>query len=252
MPPPTPARLCAMSATVVEVRSGGAMRRGPVEPGESWAGAAHRLGVGLGGDPVPLDLSGEVKVFLIDFTRTVGLRPMTRGDLRDIARWRAAPHVEKWWHSDGSPDLETVTARYGRDIDGATPTTMWAIEVNGRSVGFLQEYRLSDYPEYAQLTPDPDAIGCDFAIGEPAWVGRGLGTRALGAWAAGVRDRFTDAQHCFAAPDHRNGASLRALAKAGFTPGTWFDEPEADGTTTTVVGCTLDLDRVLGPHAPTR
>jgi aminoglycoside 6'-N-acetyltransferase len=50
----------------------------------------------------------------------------------------------------------------------------------------------------------------------------------------------------FAAPDHRNRASLRILAKAGFQQGTWFDEPQRDGTTTTVIGCTLDVRRVIG------
>ena len=45
----------------------------------------------------------------------------------------------------------------------------------------------------------------------------------------------------FAAPDHRNTASLRCLAKAGFVEGIWFDEPQNDGSTATVVGCTLDV-----------
>ena len=56
-----------------------------------------------------------------------------------------------------------------------------------------------------------------------------------------ARHRFPDATSYFAAPDHRNAASLRMLAKAGFTEGLWFDEPQADGHTGTVVGCTLDV-----------
>ena len=47
-------------------------------------------------------------------------------------------------------------------------------------------------------------------------------------------------------PDHRNAASLRVLAKAGFSEGLWFDEPQDNGTVDTVVGCTLDVPRVLG------
>ena len=50
----------------------------------------------------------------------------------------------------------------------------------------------------------------------------------------------------FAAPDHANAASLRILDKVGFVRGTWFDEPQRDGTTATVVGCTLDVRSVLG------
>jgi hypothetical protein len=43
----------------------------------------------------------------------------------------------------------------------------------------------------------------------------------------------------------RAGVSLRVLDKAGFERGIWFDEPQADGGTATVVGCTLDVARVL-------
>jgi RimJ/RimL family protein N-acetyltransferase len=68
----------------------------------------------------------------------------------------------------------------------------------------------------------------------------------LWAWMLRARHRFPDAPSYFAAPDHRNEASLRVLDKAGFVRGTWFDEPQEDGSTETVVGCSLDVARVLG------
>jgi aminoglycoside 6'-N-acetyltransferase len=171
---------------------------------------------------------------------------MTRGDLADLTRWRQSEHVHRWWASDGEPTPELVSEKYAASIDGMTPTRMWVAEVNGRSVGFVQDYRIGDYPDYALLGPDPDAIGLDYAIGERAWTGRGLGVRLLWAWMLRARHRFPDSRAFFAAPDHRNAASLRILAKAGFTPGLWFDEPQDDGTVDTVVGCTLDVARVLG------
>ena len=85
--------------------------------------------------------------------------------------------------------------------------------------------RVGDYPDYAMLCPDPAAIGVDYAIGEPEWIGRGLGTRLVWAWMLRAKRRFPDATSYFAAPDHRNKASLRVLAKVGFTEGVWFDEP---------------------------
>ncbi len=95
------------------------------------------------------------------------------------------------------------------------------------------------------LSPDPDAIGVDYAIGDPAWVGKGLGVRILWAWMTKTRHRLPDATSYFAAPDHRNVTSLRMLDKVGFTRGLWFDAPHADGTVGTMVGCTLDVRRVL-------
>ena len=218
---------------------------GVVREGESWRAAALRTAGALSGIPVPVDLSGEVKRFVIDHDRVVTLRAMTRGDLPKVAQWRQQPHLLKWWAADGEPTRERVTEQYGADIDGTSPTRIWVAEVNGRSVAFVQDYRVGDYPDYALLAPDPDAIGLDYAIGEPEWVGRGLGAPILWAWMLKTRHRLPDARAYFAAPDHRNRASLRVLEKVGFIQGLWFDEPESDGSVSTVVGCCLDGARVL-------
>lgn len=224
---------------------------GVVRDGESWWQAAQRTTRSLSGVPTPVDLSGEVKMFAIDHDWSVTVRAMTRGDLTRLARWRQQPHVRRWWTDDDEPTLDRVTEQYADRIDGTTPTRMWVAEVNGRSVGFVQDYRIGDYPDYALVAPDPDAIGVDYAIGEPEWVGRGLGVRILWAWLLRARHRFPGAGSCFAAPDHRNEASLRVLEKSGFRRGLWFDEPRRDGGADTVVGCTLDLGCVLGPTRET-
>jgi aminoglycoside 6'-N-acetyltransferase len=230
----------------VVVHDRGRDLEGVVRPGESWAAAARRTIASFHGVPVPRDLSGPVKHFVVDHDTRVAIRAMTRGDLPAVTRWRQAEHVRRWWESLGEPTPELVEERYGPRIDGMTPTRMWVAEINGRSVGFVQDYRVGDYPEYAVLGPDPDAIGVDYAIGEPEWVGRGLGVQVLWAWMLRTHHRLPDATTYFAAPDHRNAASLRILAKAGFVEGVWFDEPDPRGGVETHVGCTLDVLRVLG------
>ena len=234
------------SSARIVVHDRGRELAGVVHAGESWAAAARRTCASMNVEPVPVDLSGDAKQFEVDHDRVVTVRAMTRGDLADVTRWRQSQHVQRWWASDGEATREAVEAKYGPPIDGRTPTRMWVVEVNGRSVGFLQDYRVGDYPDYALLGPDPDSIGVDYAIGDVAWLGRGLGVRMLWAWMVRARRRFPDATSFFAAPDHRNAASLRILDKAGFTQGLWFDEPQPDGTVDTVVGCSLDVRRVLG------
>lgn len=219
---------------------------GVTRPGESWAAAARRTAATWHGVVEPLDLSGEEKRFVIDPDHTVTVRPMTRGDLPCLARWRAAEHVRRWWQDDAEPTLEQVTERYGPRIDGLSATRMWVGEINGRSVGFVQDYRLADYPDYPCPAPGPDTVGLDYAIGDPAWTGRGFGPRLLWAWLLRARHRFPDVRHYVAAPDHRNEASLRMLDKTGFTRGLWFDEPTRAGGTVTGVACTLDVLTVLG------
>ncbi|MGH3445400.1 MAG: GNAT family N-acetyltransferase, partial [Nocardioidaceae bacterium] len=115
---------------------------------------------------------------------------------------------------------------------------------------FLQDYLIVDNPDYALLTARPDAVGFDYAIGDPGWVGRGIGTRMLWTFLRDVvRPHYPHAPAYFAAPDHRNQTSLRVLDKLGFVRGAWFDEPQRESSQSpvaTVVGCTLDVSRMFG------
>ena len=233
-------------ATHLTILDRGHELSGVVRPGESWRAAAHRTCASLHVEPTALDLSAEVKRFVIDHDRKVALRAMTRTDLKDVARWRSADHVRRWWPSAEDPTLDQVTERYGSRIDGTVPTRMWVVEVNGRSVGFCQDYRIHDHPELAALVPDAGAVGVDYVVGEPHLVGAGVGTALLWTWMVSARRRYRDVTTYFAAPDHRNAPSLRVLAKVGFVQGTWFDEPQPDGEVSTLVGCSLDVARVLG------
>ena len=222
---------------------------GAVREGEAWAAAARRTCASMHTEPEPLDLSGATKRFVVDHDTRIAVRVMTRADLDDVVAWRSSEAVRRWWSVGDLVDPERTASRYAERIDGLSATRMWVIEVNGRSVGFVQDYRIGDYPDYALLGPDPEAIGVDYAIGADHWRGRGLGPRVLWAWMLRAQKRFPEASAFFAAPDHRNAASLRVLAKAGFTEGLWFDEPQEDGSTRTVVGCSLDVRQVLGAAA---
>ena len=121
---------------------------------------------------------------------------------------------------------------------------MWVVEVGGDPVGFVQDYRIRDYPETAVLVPDPDAVGVDYLIGEVEWTGRGVGRRMLTSWFELAQGGYPDAETYFAAPDHRNRASRNLLLSVGFVEGAWFDEPQRDGTLLSLVGHSLEVRRL--------
>lgn len=232
--------------THVVVHHAGRKLAGVARAGEGWGAAAARIAATVPGEPVARDLSGAVKEFEVEPELGVALRAMDYFDLAEVTRWRQQEHVHQWWSSDGPATLEAVTDKYGPRIDGRSPTRMWVAEVHARPVGLVMDYRLAAYPEYAALTPDPDAVGVDYLVGDPDLQGRGVGTRMLWAWLQRMRRRFPDALACFSAPDHHNAGSLRLLDKLGFERGEAFSEPQEDGSVATVLGCRLDVRRVLG------
>lgn len=223
--------------------------RAQVCAGESWAAAADRL-LPDQGPALAVDLSGDPLRFRTDAEHRFSVRPMTVGDFGDVVRWVNEPHVARWWDEHRSP--EQVASYYGPSLRGEDPTRYWIWEVNGRSIGFVQDYRISDHPEYALLCSHPEAVGFDYVIGEPAFVGRGIGTSLLWVF---LRDivwpAYPGVREFFAAPDHRNAASLRVLAKLGLTQGIWFDEPNGAGRVDTVIGCSLDVAQVMGLNRST-
>jgi RimJ/RimL family protein N-acetyltransferase len=227
----------------------GAVLAGVVRAGESWYAGAARLLRAHGhtsGVPHPVDLSGAVKRFTCTPDPVVTYRALTRDDLPLLVTWQAEPHVARWWDGDTST-LEAAERRYGPRLDGTDPTRLWVMEVEGRSVGWVQDYHVSDDEEYARLTRMPDAIGLDYAIGDPTWVGRGLAARAL--WICirdVVRPGYPEARTVFAAPDHRNVPSSRVLTKLGFETGHRFEERDADGALNTVVAHSFDIVTVMG------
>lgn len=93
---------------------------------------------------------------------------------------------------------------------------MIVVELDGEPVGWCQWYRWADYPaEGAAAGAADHEAGIDYAIGEPALVGRGVGTAMVGALVEEVR-RIEPAAGLLVTPEAANIASRRVLEHNGF------------------------------------
>jgi aminoglycoside 6'-N-acetyltransferase len=143
----------------------------------------------------------------------LSLRKMQTEDLELVARWLAAPHVARWYVT-GSVDAEIDDIR--RSVAAEQPTHMLVVEEDGRPIGWCQWYLLSAYPDYAcEVDGQPGDVGIDYAIGEAARVGQGLGRALIEDLVRLIREIHPRAG-VVADPDAANRASRRVLEKSGF------------------------------------
>lgn len=146
------------------------------------------------------------------------LRDITSDDLPLIDQWLQADHVRSTW---GDPDANR------RLLHEPPAQGNWRaiIEADGRPVGLvLWQHPTREELDLAGLSDVPTSvIDIDIMIGERDALGRGLGSRAIGAVAdAALSDPAVPFVMACARLD--NLASQRAFAKAGFRRDREFDD----------------------------
>jgi aminoglycoside 6'-N-acetyltransferase len=137
-----------------------------------------------------------------------------------IRQWLLEPHVKRWW-DDGvrTPYPDAEIEDYREAIRGSDPTYRYLAQIDKRSAGMLQHYRIADEPEYAAaLALDEDAIAVDLFIGEAELLGRGHGPAMLRQFLREVAFPFHGRDVCVIGPSVKNVAAIRAYDKAGFRP----------------------------------
>jgi RimJ/RimL family protein N-acetyltransferase len=141
---------------------------------------------------------------------------MTPDDLPVVRGWLGLPHVARWWLPDTTAEAEI--AEYRQRVAGPPSATILLMATwDDVPIGWCQWYRWADYPaEAAAMGARAGEIGIDYAIGDPAFVGRGVGTALIAALVAWVRQAYPGAG-VLTDPDAANAASRRVLEKNGFT-----------------------------------
>ncbi len=71
---------------------------------------------------------------------------------------------------------------YAKELDGTSATRMWIVELDGRDIGYMQDYPVIAYDDYAVRVQDPEAIAFDYLIGVADLVDRGIGTEMITAF----------------------------------------------------------------------
>ena len=144
----------------------------------------------------------------------VSLRPLAAEELALVERWLSEPHVARWFLAGSSLERELADVR--DSVLGQQRTQVLLVLEHDEPVGWCQWYRCEDDPEWAAEIGAADGdVGIDYAIGEPAAVGRGVGTELVAALVRVVRAAHPSCG-IVADPEAHNAASRRVLEKNGF------------------------------------
>lgn len=144
-------------------------------------------------------------------------RPLALADLPLLHRWLNDPAVGRWYGA--GPTYAAVERKYAPRVRGETPTAPYLILYGDQPIGYIQTYRIADYPAYARsigAADDAGAWGVDFLIGTDTYRGRGLGAAALRAFTRQIIFAHPAATTCLIGPHPKNTVAIRAYQQSGF------------------------------------
>ncbi len=154
---------------------------------------------------------------MLDSTH-IGFRPLELADLPLMHRWLNTDFVTEWYFEKEPYTYENIEKEFIPYINGEEPNLSYLITYADKPIGYIQCYRIHDYPEYAQYVAEAEnAAGVDLFIGEADYLHQGLGASILRRF---LRDvifpTFPDVVSCIIGPDESNEVAKKAYAKAGF------------------------------------
>ena len=156
----------------------------------------------------------------------IGFVPVAADHYPLLQSWLSRPHMQEWW---GDPEEELG---FIRDmVEGRDTSRPFLITLDEEPVGYVQywfighhqnEQWIKDHPWLSEFPAE--TIGVDLSIGFAEKLSQGIGSAALAAFIAGLRNLGYNT--IIIDPDRNNKRAVRAYMKAGFRP-----VPHLDGQT---------------------
>jgi RimJ/RimL family protein N-acetyltransferase len=148
--------------------------------------------------------------------RQLSFQPLEEQDLPLLYSWLQQPHVREFYHRKGVASWEETRRHYLQRLTPGWPTKCF-LSCLGTPVGYIQTYRIADYPEYAATIGETEGISVDLFIGDMAYLGKGWGRLILMKFLHEIAfPMFPEEDVCWIYHEKLNHRALRASKAAGF------------------------------------
>jgi aminoglycoside 6'-N-acetyltransferase len=148
--------------------------------------------------------------------RELSFQPLREDDLPRLYSWLLEPHVREFYHRKSVSSWEETRKHYLPRLNSGSPTKCFLTCVN-KPIGYIQTYRVADYPEYAGVIGEAEGISLDLFIGDAAYLGIGWGRLILPKFLHEVAfPLFPREEVCWICHEKLNRRALRASKAAGF------------------------------------
>ena len=142
---------------------------------------------------------------------------MLADDLEMLHAWKNQPHLMPFYMR-GPVSLADMTEKFTPRIDGRHHCHSFVAECDGRPFGYAQWYLNRDYlGSGIALAERPSGVSIDYFIGDPAFLGRGLGAQMLDALVRDAAPKLAPADRIFhICHDDQNLRAIACTRDAGF------------------------------------
>lgn len=156
-------------------------------------------------------------------------KPLSISDVTLMCQWFNLPHIQKFYSLRQWTE-DQVLEKLKPYITGYKPVLGLIVLMNEKPIGYVQQYKISDYPWPNQNLPQAiidNAAGMDLFIGDEGLIGRGIGSQIINEF---IKSKiWSQFQYCIVDPDINNIAAIKCYGKLNFQSHSVIDSEDALG-----------------------
>lgn len=147
----------------------------------------------------------------------ITFKTLDEQDFPTLHKWMNLDFVSRWYDKRKFI-YDDVEREYSMRIKEDTPIESYLIYYGEHPIGYIHNFRVYDYPEYAlAVLVEKTTYGMDMFIGNQEYVGKGLGPQIITKFLNEIVFQKADCFACIVGLEKDNPAAIRAYEKAGFT-----------------------------------